>query len=242
MKKCVLILPYFGKFNNYFQLFLNSCAYNKNYHWLIITDSLQSFMYPVNCTVVRMSFNECKEHIQDKFDFEIRLEKPYKLCDYKPAYGYIFEEYIYDYDYWGHCDNDIIFGDMSKFLNHLLEQDFDKLFAAGHLTLYKNTPENNRCFMNNLNGEKSYKTVYQSDEIFAFDEDFQNFNVHRIFQQQGKHVYGEDFSLNPYIFTSRLQMKSIIRLSILLNFSHTNTQSIIGKEENCTKLFVTALN
>ena len=35
MEKVVFIIPYFGKFNNYFQLFLNSCAYNKKFEWLI---------------------------------------------------------------------------------------------------------------------------------------------------------------------------------------------------------------
>lgn len=29
MNRLVIILPYFGKFTNYFQLFLNSCAYEK---------------------------------------------------------------------------------------------------------------------------------------------------------------------------------------------------------------------
>ena len=33
MEKVVFIIPYFGKFNNYFQLFLNSCAYNKKFEW-----------------------------------------------------------------------------------------------------------------------------------------------------------------------------------------------------------------
>ena len=36
MKKGVLILPYFGKFNNYFPLFLKSCGYNPSYDFLIL--------------------------------------------------------------------------------------------------------------------------------------------------------------------------------------------------------------
>ena len=30
-KKCVLILPYFGQFNNYFPIFLKSCGANPTY-------------------------------------------------------------------------------------------------------------------------------------------------------------------------------------------------------------------
>ena len=44
--------------------------------------------------IVAIGNAEIREKIQSKFDFKISLEEPYKLCDYKPAYGYIFEEFI----------------------------------------------------------------------------------------------------------------------------------------------------
>lgn len=50
-KQCVLILPYFGKFNNYFPLFLRSCAANPSYDFLIFTDSMESYQYPSNVHV-----------------------------------------------------------------------------------------------------------------------------------------------------------------------------------------------
>lgn len=37
-KKCVLILPYFGKFKNYFDMFFMSCAVNNKINWLVISD------------------------------------------------------------------------------------------------------------------------------------------------------------------------------------------------------------
>ena len=46
MKKCVFILPYFGKFNNYFGLFLKSCGKNTEYNWLILTDDKEKYNYP----------------------------------------------------------------------------------------------------------------------------------------------------------------------------------------------------
>ena len=45
------------------------------------------------------------------------VNSPYKLCDYKPVYGLIFDEDLQDYDFWGHCDVDLIFGDIRKFIN-----------------------------------------------------------------------------------------------------------------------------
>lgn len=48
MYKICLIIPYFGEFKNYFQLFLNSCANNPTINWLIFTDSDQAYFYPDN--------------------------------------------------------------------------------------------------------------------------------------------------------------------------------------------------
>ncbi|WP_368731163.1 DUF6625 family protein [Lacticaseibacillus paracasei] len=40
MKKCCFVIPYFGNFPNYFQLFLNSCKKNPHYDWLFFTPVL----------------------------------------------------------------------------------------------------------------------------------------------------------------------------------------------------------
>lgn len=76
-----------------------------------------------------MTFDELKEKIQSKFGFGIKITEPHKLCDYKPAYGYIFEDYLKEADYWGHCDIDTILGNLDKFLGDLLNQNYAKLFA-----------------------------------------------------------------------------------------------------------------
>ena len=64
MKKILFIIPYFGKFPNYFQLFLNSCEYNSEYNWVIITDNKEEYNYPKNVKIINKSFEELKEEIQ----------------------------------------------------------------------------------------------------------------------------------------------------------------------------------
>lgn len=197
MKKCIFILPYFGEFKNYFQLFLDSCGYNVGFNWLIITDSKGNFVYPKNVRVLEMDFDCLKRKIQSKFDFPISLKTPYKLCDYKPTYGYVFEEYIQDFQYWGHCDCDLIFGDLDSGLDNLLAEGYDKIFAAGHLTVYRNTEENNRRFMLPfLDNGAIYRSALSRDEIFAFDEMYYAANVHMIFKQYGFSVYENDLAFN----------------------------------------------
>ena len=153
-KKCVLILPYFGKFNNYFPLFLKSCAENPSYTWMIFTDDEFNYECPQNVHIIKCTLRDIIKVANNKFGFKVVLDSPYKLCDYKPAYGFLFEEYIRDFEYWGHCDCDLIFGNIEKIITPLLNEGYDKLFAAGHLTIYKNTYDNNRRFM------KLYKGRY----------------------------------------------------------------------------------
>lgn len=203
-KKCVLILPYFGKFNNYFQLFLKSCKENPTYDWLIFTDCTDVYDYPENVHVIETTLQEMKKNAEKKLGFSIRMENPYKLCDYKPAYGFLFEEYIKGYEYWGHCDCDLIFGNLEKILTPLLNQNYDKLFAAGHLTIYKNTKENIRRFMNPYQGKTIYKEAFTTDNIYVFDEDWKyDYNVHYIFIDQNANLYNEDLSMNPTIYSAK---------------------------------------
>ena len=208
MKKCVMILPYFGKFNNYFPLFLNSCAKNKEFDWLIYTDDRTNYDYPDNVIVKYLEFAEFRNIIESKFDFPIFLQKPYKLCDFRPAYGYIFENEVAGYKYWGHCDCDLIFGNLDKLLIPILEQNWDKVFAVGHLTLYLNTAENNNLFKEELDGIKLYKEFLSSSTPCWFDEDWKSRNIHAIFINSSKRIYSKDMSGNPSGDFAKFRLRS----------------------------------
>lgn len=195
-RKCCFIIPYFGNLPENFQIFLDSCAYNEDFTWMIFTDDNTNYNYPENVIKIYMKFDTLKELIQSKFDFPIFLDKPYKLCDYKPAYGYIFEEYLENFRFWGHCDCDVIFGHLSHFICDSLLDKYDKLFVLGHCTIYRNEPDINRVFMKPFNGKIIYKQVYSSEKAFAFDEEYFPENVNTIFRQQGYSVLEDDYSAN----------------------------------------------
>lgn len=202
MKKCVLILPYFGKFNNYFPLFLKSCGYNPSYDFLIFTDNTDFYNYPQNVHVVPMTLNEFRANASQKLGFEPCIPTAYKLCDFKPAYGFLFEDYIQDYEYWGHCDCDLVFGNLEKVLSPVLDKDYDKVFAAGHLTIYKNTFDNNRRFMKSLEGREIYREAFTTSRIYVFDENVRcsmnpdRLNVHTLFRDDDAKIYEKDLSFN----------------------------------------------
>lgn len=191
--KCrvAIIRPFFkGHFLNYFQLFLNSCRNNPEFDWLILTDNTDEYDYPQNVHKILMKYEDIKELIQSKFDFEVSIPSPAKLHDFKPAYGYIFQDYLREYDFWGQTDYDVIYGKLSKFVTDGLLQEYDKLFNKGHFSLYRNTCEVNELFMRPIDGEHIYRKVMKSDENMNFDEDWNGRpNINDIFRDSGYKVY-----------------------------------------------------
>ena len=167
MKKIVLISLYFGKYPNYFNLWLKSAAKNSDIDFFLYGDCdvKQYEPLPKNVKCIYVSFENIKKKIQSKFDFEIALDTPYKICDYRPAYGLVFQQDISDYDYWGHFDLDTILGDLTAYLPN---EDYDKIYRFGHLTMYKNTPENNVRFMDE--GGMDYQKVFKTSYNMIFDE------------------------------------------------------------------------
>lgn len=207
MKSVVLILPYFGKFPDIFPLFLKTAEKNPNINFLIISDSEENINYPKNVRILSQTFSEFKQLMEKQLGQTIALEKPYKLCDYKPIYGYVLSEQIKQYDYWGYCDCDLIWGDLYSFIEPLMEKKYDKIFASGHLTLYRNTQENNELFRTLDEGEL-FSKISKDNQIYWFDEDYKGKNnIHDLFLKSGKKVFTEDFSVNFNIDTNCFQRK-----------------------------------
>ena len=173
-----------------------------------------------------MTFQECKTLIQSKFDFQIELTNPQKLCDYKCAYGLIFEKFLSKYDWWGYCDLDQIFGDIGAFITEDMLENYNRIGSIGHFTLYRNTLENCRIFTNVLNGKERYKEVFTTDRGCAFDEWLPD-NVNDIYIQSGSSIFLENFGadINPYYtqfstvtfdIDNRKYIKSNIKNSIFM--------------------------
>ena len=164
----VLILPYFGQFNNYFPYYLLSCASNPSIDWLIYTDNDKDYHYPDNVRVIKTTFEKFKNRIQANFSFRIGLERPYKLCDFKPTYGEALNDDIKGYDFWGHCDCDLIFGNIRKFITEDIFQKNDKIFSRGHLTLYRNVSEVNSFYRTQTNFD--WVKILSDTKSYSFDE------------------------------------------------------------------------
>lgn len=189
MKSIVYIVPYFGKLPALFSLWLKSCECNPTIDWFLYIDDRSDYEYPPNVKVHYVSFGEMKKHIQAVFPFHIELFHPYRLCDYRPAYGKIFAKDIKNYDFWGFCDVDLIFGNIRTFLKDEILEAYDKIGYLGHSTLFRNIDKMNSLYEQSLAGKLLYKDIFTdtSGRSRFFDEK----GINQLCEQHNIKVYKE---------------------------------------------------
>lgn len=186
MNKYAALCCYFGQWPNHFQVWLDSCGFNTNIDFFVVSDiPTTTFNIPSNVHIVAKSFSDIQNLIQTKFtDVPISLDRPYKLCDFKPAYGYVFEDLFHGYDYWGYCDLDTIWGDILKFIPENNDSHLIKIFPCGHLSFIRNVHPYNKIYelvnsikgtpcRNNMTGRKvvTWQECFSSSENFYYDEE-----------------------------------------------------------------------
>ncbi len=173
MKKVVFIIPYFGKLHNYFHLFLASCGKNPDIDFLFVSD-LEFPDLPPNCSILKLSFQELVNRINQKLGFISSLKQIYKIVDFKPMYGDLFEKEIAPYDYWGFCDCDMILGNLKVFLESIDMAQYEKIFCHGHMTILKNNDKMRRLYQKQGNfrreGIFDFREAFSTKCVVHFDE------------------------------------------------------------------------
>lgn len=167
MKSIVLIFPYFGSLPVQYKMWRASALCNSSVDFMFFTDT--DVEPAKNIIVHKMQFSDFQQIVQKAFDFPIVLDRPYKLCEYKQAYGYILQDYIKEYDFWGFGDLDLVYGDIRTFItDEVLTHKF--LLGWGHLTLLHNDKDTNSYFMKQVPGYQSYLDAFTTSKITFFDE------------------------------------------------------------------------
>ncbi len=169
---CVFAFSYGRELPEYFSLFLKSCGRNSFVQWIFFTDrNTDEYDIPPNFRVIYSHLNDIENIARIKFQWDdLKIEQAYKLCDYKPAFGYLFSEYLDGFDFWGYCDIDVVFGDLKKFLTDDLLKKYDKIYSLGHFTLIRNTEECRTAFMRESEDSNSWRKVFAVPSAKSFDE------------------------------------------------------------------------
>ena len=167
----LIIIPYFGKWPFWLPLFLRSCEFNADIHWLLVGDCGRPAALPHNVEFRYSTFTDYCDQVSERLELPFHPDRPYKLCDLKPVLGYLHQEDVRGYDFWGFGDLDLIYGNLrSYFIEEKLHTyDFFSTHArrvSGHLCLLRNNER-----LRNLFWEiPSFRERIQDQQHHALDE------------------------------------------------------------------------
>ena len=116
LRKIALMTCWYGPYPWYFPYFVRTIGFSPTIDFIIITDNTEEIPNkPENLKIVYRTMDELKDNFSSKLGFIVNIDSPYKLCDFKPAYGFLFQDIVNGYDFWGHIDLDVVFGDVQKY-------------------------------------------------------------------------------------------------------------------------------
>jgi hypothetical protein len=143
-----------------------SCATSSLVRWIILHDTPAPSIHSENVQFVALSLNEFRRKVLNVLGVTPPEQLGYKICDFKPAYGALFGEFLQDFEYFGWGDLDVIYGDLDRFLHPLLGRwevlSFHRCMLSNHFCILRNT-EDHRNLLNWLPGgkDKLAKPGYQ---------------------------------------------------------------------------------
>ncbi len=168
MKRIILIFPHFGTLPSQYQAWRASALRNPSVDFMFFTDC--DVECAENIKVRKMTFDEFRQLIQAKYEFPITLDRPYKICDFRPAFAHILQDEVKGYDFWGWGDLDVVYGDLRYFITDEVLSRYKMISGYGHLTLYHNDEDSNTYYMKPIEGYQDYKDVFTKHESMYYDE------------------------------------------------------------------------
>lgn len=165
-----MILTWFGPWPAWMRFFLASCAGNPSVDWAIFSDQEAPAGLPANVRIFTIGFAAYRDLVAQRLGVSPRWSDAYKLCDLKPALGWIHRDVSAPYERWGFGDLDVIYGDIRaaydpETLDHDIVSTHDDI-VSGHLSILRNTPRMTRAFER----IPRWRDMLERDEHVSFDE------------------------------------------------------------------------
>jgi len=166
-----MLIPYFGRWPEWIDLFIESCKWNPSVHWRLYTDCGEPENKADNVDYVHLSFDDYKALVRERLGITFDPPDPYKLCDLKPCLAYIHERDVGGFPFFGYGDIDVIYGNIRLFYtdnvlarSNVLSTHPERL--AGHFAVMRNTPAFRRAFERIHN----YRTLLEQPQHAGMDE------------------------------------------------------------------------
>lgn len=150
--KLAQIIPYFGKWPEWIELYFYSCGRNSMVDFIFYTDCpLPKHQYK-NTIFHQCTYKNYCDLISKRLHIDFHCDKPYKLTDLKPFIGIIHEPELKGYDFWGMGDLDLVYGNLGMVINNANLKKYDVITThnyhiAGHCCFCRNNGYyRNLCF------------------------------------------------------------------------------------------------
>lgn len=216
MKKICLLTVWMGKLPEYFWLWMMTARRNPSVDFYFITDNT-GLRDEDNIHFVNMTMETVKARFDKILGFPVKLKVPYKLCDFKPLFGKAFSEIVEPYEFWGHCDIDLVFGDIRKFITDELLEQYDKIFDAGYFILYRNCETMNTLYERSMEKDNKaypYKKAFRTQYACYFDEymgmSILGWKYCKVFRDQLEENVVQDFSWQRLNFQSYISGENFV--------------------------------
>ena len=216
MKKICLLTVWMGKLPESFWLWLTTAKRNPTVDFYLITDN-EGLEEEGNVHFVNMTLENVRERFGKVAGFPVKLKVPYKICDYKPLFGKAFPEIVESYEFWGHCDIDLLFGDIRKFITDEVLKQNDKILDSGWFILYRNCETMNNLFKRSMDKDNmaySYKNAFRSQFACYFDEymgmSILGWKYCKVFRDQLEEKVAQDFSWQRLNFQSYISGENFV--------------------------------
>lgn len=169
-------IPYYGRWPKWVKLFLDSCSKQKGIYFFLISDNPPEMELPKNVYFAKINKSELAKRIEEKVGIKFSYMHIHKICDYKPFYGKLFNDLLTNYEFWGYCDIDLVFGNITSLINQERFKEIDiyspsNRITAGHCTILRNNDLiNNLCFQIEGYHEKLLEPLTTHLDEISFNE------------------------------------------------------------------------
>lgn len=196
------------------------------------------YKIPKNVHIYNITLDQFKKTASDTLRIPVNFTAPYKVCDFRPALWFLLPFSKKHYDFWGHCDLDMIFGQMDFFITPEILNKNEKIFSVGHLTLYKNCANANMMFQRN-HPQLNWKNILSDKSHKGFDE---HIGVNLIWKIYNEKFYENESiiaDIDPKIFRLELTTPSSNHKNQIFYFDHGKViQGIWKRGELKTRQFM----
>lgn len=199
MLKKLFIVPWTGGHPEWIDKYKKNIEPLKKYgfEWLLVTD-----------------MEDFKDRARKLFNLEpVIVERTIKSADFHPMMGLMYAEELKGYDFWGHTDLDVVYGNLSHYVSDEFLKDCDIYgndpdATCGPFTLYRNEDKINNLFKK-FDG---WREMLSSEKLYLFDE----VGISKVIRE-ARRTDGVRFKTNHWLDNERSPFNLSIKDDCLFN-------------------------